>query len=144
VHAPGARETGTAPPHALLFCDLDHFKTINDTHGHLVGDQVIIAVADCLRREVRDYDSLARFGGEQFLALLDGLDRTQADTVAHRVRTAISALLLTHGLQVTVSIGLAHHTPGHDALADLDDLLERADTALRHAKNTGCNTVCTA
>jgi len=139
-----SRARRNSSPTALLFCDLDHFKTINDTHGHLVGDQVIIAVADCLRREVRDYDSLARFGGEEFLALLDGLDRTQADTVAHRVRAAISALLLTHGLQVTVSIGLAHHTPGHDALADLNDLLERADTALRHAKNTGRNTVCTA
>jgi diguanylate cyclase (GGDEF)-like protein len=128
-------------PAALLFCDLDHFKTINDTHGHLVGDQVIIAVAGCLRREVRDYDGLARFGGEEFLVLLDGLDHTQADAVAHRVRAAISALPLPGGLHVTASIGLAHHTPGDD---DLDGLLERADTALRHAKNTGRNTVRTA
>lgn len=145
-HARGvlSRAARDHSPATLLFCDLDHFKTINDTHGHLVGDQVIIAVADCLRREVRDYDNLARFGGEEFLALLDGLDPTQADTVAHRVRTAVSALHLPHGLHVTVSIGLAHYTPGHDVHTDLDDLLERGDTALHHAKNTGRNTVRTA
>lgn len=150
-------------PVTVVFCDLDHFKTINDTHGHLVGDQVLIAVADCLARELRGYDGIGRFGGEEFVAVLDGLTPTQAITLADRLRTTVAALTLPEDLTVTMSIGLAHHTPhpnpagapsidgpstdgpsAHAQHTVLQDLLTRSDTALRQAKTTGRDRVHTA
>lgn len=135
-------------PVTVVFCDLDHFKTVNDEHGHLVGDQVLVAVADCLRRELRGYDGVGRFGGEEFVAVLEGLTPTQATTLADRLRTAVSTIDLPGGLGVTLSIGLAHHThdlPGpDDPRTVLAELLTRSDTALRRAKTTGRDRVHTA
>lgn len=149
-HAHGVlhRTARTHQPVTVVFCDLDHFKTINDQHGHLVGDQVLIAVADCLRRELRGYDGVGRFGGEEFVAVLDGLTPTQATTLADRLRTAVSTMDLPGGLVVTMSIGLAHHTPDEHTLEDphatLSNLLTRSDAALRRAKTTGRDRVHTA
>jgi len=135
-------------PVTVLFCDLDHFKTINDRHGHLVGDQVLAAAADCLRREFRGYDGIGRFGGEEFVAVLDGLTPTQATTLADRLRTAVSTMHFPQDLAVTMSIGLAHHTPeehtSQEPRATLADLLARSDAALRRAKTTGRDRVHTA
>lgn len=127
-------------PVTVLFCDLDNFKTINDSHGHLVGDNVLVAVAECLHRELRGHDRLGRFGGEEFVVILDRLELAQAHLVAERLRAAVRALQLIHDLQITVSIGLAHDQPDH-ARADLRQLLTRADAALYEAKASGRNRV---
>lgn len=135
---------------AVLVLDLDHFKLINDRHGHLVGDSVLAAVAAAVRAEVRDDDLVGRFGGEEFVVLLRGVDveddRAHAQAVAERIRRRVAAL----GVEVpgprgtivvrdfTVSIGGALYPPdGHD----LVHLLEAADAAMYQAKNTGRNRV---
>ncbi len=143
-HATGilSRSRRDAQPVTVLFCDLDEFKTVNDTHGHLVGDQVLVAVADCLRRELRGHDGLGRYGGEEFVIILDRLDLGAAQQVADRLRAAISALHVVDGLQITMSIGLAHHQPEHGPV-DLHQLLTRADTALYQAKSSGRDRVQT-
>ncbi len=123
-------------PVTVLFCDLDRFKTVNDTHGHLLGDQVLVAVAACLGRELRGHDGLGRFGGEEFVVILDRLTLAAAELVAERLRTAISALHFEPDLHITMSIGLAHHEPLQHP-TDLPSLLGRADTALQQAKASG-------
>jgi len=97
---------------------------------------VLVAVANCLRRELRGQDGLGRFGGEEFVVILDRLALPDAERVATRLRTAISALEFKSPLKITMSIGLAHQQPGHGS-ADLHELLTRADTALRGAKTAG-------
>ncbi len=129
-------------PVTILFCDLDHFKSVNDTHGHLVGDQVLVAVADCFRRELRGYDGIGRYGGEEFVVILDRLTLSQGQLVADRLRTAISVLHFDHDLQITVSIGLAHDQPDHPR-TDLHELLARADAAVYEAKASGRDRVQT-
>jgi len=129
-------------PVTVLFCDLDEFKTVNDTHGHLVGDQVLVAVTDCLRRELRGHDGLGRYGGEEFVIILDRLDMDAAQQVADRLRAAMSSLHVVDGLQVTMSIGLAHHQPEH-GWSDLNQLMARTDAALYHAKSSGRDRVQT-
>ncbi len=132
----------TRSPITVLFCDLDHFKAINDTHGHLVGDQVLIAVSACLRHELRHPDGLGRFGGEEFVVLLTDLDPPAAHHVAQRLLTTVAALPLPCGIHVTMSIGLTHHTPSrHTTPTTLTQLLTHADTALRTAKQNGRNQV---
>jgi diguanylate cyclase (GGDEF)-like protein len=145
AHAEGilSRSNRDGQPVTVLFCDLDNFKTVNDTHGHLVGDHVLVAVADCLRRELRDYDDLGRYGGEEFVVILDRLGLPEAQLVAERLRDAISALHVDHDVQITVSIGLAHHQPGHGP-AGLQQLLARADAAVYQAKASGRDRVQTA
>jgi len=100
-----------------------------------VGDNVLVAVADCLRRELRGHDGLGRYGGEEFVIILDRLDLGAAHQVADRLRAAVSALHVVDGLQITVSIGLAHHQSEHGPV-DLNQLLTRADTALYQAKSS--------
>ncbi len=129
-------------PVTVLFCDLDNFKEVNDAHGHLAGDQVLITVADCLRRELRGHDGIGRYGGEEFVVILDQLQLREAQLVADRLRTAISALSLDNARQITVSIGLAHAQPHHPR-ADLQQLLTRADTAPYEAKSSGRDRVQT-
>lgn len=134
---------------AVLVLDLDHFKAVNDKHGHLAGDQVLAAVADALRNEVRDRDLVGRFGGEEFVVLLDGLeggDSADLAAVAERIRRRVAALrveiptpdgpLTIAGL--TVSVGGAVH-PGDGG--DLRALLQIADAALYAAKRAGRNVV---
>ncbi len=101
-----------------------------------------MAVAACLRRELRGHDVIGRFGGEEFVVILDRLDLPAAQLIADRLRAAISDLHVKHDLQVTVSIGLAHHQPDDDP-ADLQQLLARADTALHLAKASGRDRVQT-
>jgi len=143
-HATGilSRSHRDAQPVTVLFCDLDRFKTVNDTYGHLVGDNVLVAVADCLRRELRGHDGLGRYGGEEFVIILDRLDLGAAHQVADRLRAAVSALHVVDGLQITVSIGLAHHQSEHGPV-DLSQLLTRADAALYQAKSSGRDRVQT-
>ncbi len=136
-------------PHAVLVLDLDHFKTVNDLYGHLAGDQVLAAVADALRSEVRERDLVGRFGGEEFVILLVGQrggGETDLGAVAERIRARVAALVVdvttADGTQriteLSVSVGGALHPGGR---GDLAGLLRIADTALYSAKHAGRNRV---
>jgi diguanylate cyclase (GGDEF)-like protein len=126
---------------ALLLVDIDHFKRVNDTHGHLVGDQVLAALAGAFRQQVRDSDVVGRFGGEEFVVLLPGADAAEASNVAERLREQVDAspVILAGGeVRVTVSIGVAVLGADGD---DIPGLLARADVALYRAKESGRNQV---
>jgi len=128
-----------ARPFSLLLLDIDHFKSINDRHGHDAGDQALCAFATMLQGTIRETDLLARIGGEEFTILLPGMDQPQAMIMAERLRAAIAAIeinLSTARLSMTVSIGLACRTAGRDTL---DALLSAADQALYRAKKEGRN-----
>jgi diguanylate cyclase (GGDEF)-like protein len=121
-------------PAAVMLIDLDHFKAVNDSHGHLAGDVVLRAVADCIKRELRGYDAVGRYGGEEFIAYLDRLDGAAALSVADRLRLAIRELPLDDGIAITASFGLATY-PHHGA--NIDTLIHAADVALYSAKRAG-------
>ena len=128
-------------PLALAQIDIDHFKSVNDQHGHAVGDQALLAMSQLLGESLRSADVLVRHGGEEFVLLLPGLTPEGALEVCERLRQAVEAFAwseLCHpGLALTVSIGLAMAPPY--ALAAL---LQRADGALYRAKRGGRNQVC--
>ena len=130
---------------ALLIVDMDNFKLINDTHGHLVGDDVLKAVADALVEELRGYDSIGRFGGEEFVAVLSEVDELTALMISERIRQRITELVVasrTEGLPaldtLSCSIGVACY-PTHGS--DTETLLHAADAALYAAKRGGRNRV---
>jgi diguanylate cyclase (GGDEF)-like protein len=129
-------------PLCVLMLDLDHFKRVNDDHGHAVGDQTLVAVARSLEHDIRLGDLLARYGGEEFVVVCPNADERAGLQVAERMRRAVSSLgprqLGFDGLQ-TVSIGLA---VTRDKADDAPTLLKRADEALYEAKQTGRNRVC--
>jgi diguanylate cyclase (GGDEF)-like protein len=135
------RAMRSGKPLALLVIDIDHFKRVNDTHGHLAGDQVLLGVADVLRQTVRDADVVGRFGGEEFVVLLPGADAAEACKIAERLRQEISArdIVFAAGqVRVTVSIGAAViHLHGND----LPSLLASSDLAMYLAKQGGRNQV---
>jgi diguanylate cyclase (GGDEF)-like protein len=116
--------------------DIDHFKTINDTYGHLVGDAVLTEMSRILRKHCRQSDIPARWGGEEFAILLPNTDISGGQALAERIRQAITTHPFEHGHHITVSFGVATLT--HD---DGRDLVRRADAALYTAKQTGRNTV---
>src|SRR6266852_518573 len=132
-----ARAQRTNSPLALLLVDVDHFKRVNDNHGHLIGDEVLRALAAELRQQVRESDIVGRFGGEEFTVLLPRTDAAGAYGIAERLRTSAARLSVTAAdarISVTVSIGVAvlgQH--GHD----LFELLAAADAALYRAKDAG-------
>lgn len=129
-------------PLSLLFCDIDHFKKINDTHGHAVGDKVLAAVAREIAACVRQLDVVGRYGGEEFVVILPTTSVSGAMAAAERIRTRIAALRLTSDkgqpVPVTISLGVATHGDGWTS-RDLADLLAQADAALYKAKSAGRN-----
>jgi diguanylate cyclase (GGDEF)-like protein len=134
---------------ALAILDIDHFKQVNDTHGHLVGDRVLKAVADGIQGQSRDYDKAGRFGGEEFVLLLAQASEDDACRIAERLRTHIGDLAVPIDdrpeapcVRVTVSIGVS--AMGQNEPAELTDLLAAADSALYRAKQAGRNQVCVA
>jgi two-component system cell cycle response regulator len=132
-------------PTAILLCDLDHFKRINDTHGHLVGDEVLQEVARRLLYSVRSYDYVGRYGGEEFLIILNNCSATTAAARAEQIRLAISHVPIESSagaLPVTMSIGL-HHTENWGSRS-VEELLQEVDTALYTAKAHGRNRVSIA
>jgi diguanylate cyclase (GGDEF)-like protein len=142
-----ARDKSTV---GILMVDLDHFKRVNDTHGHLAGDAVLKAVADAIRKESRDYDVPGRFGGEEFVLLLPGINTQNLLTRAERLRDRIKDInvhttgndngrIEINGL--TASIGAVTYPAGGD---HLDTLLLAVDAALYEAKRTGRNRTCLA
>jgi diguanylate cyclase (GGDEF)-like protein len=129
---PGARaEAGS--PHALLLCDLDHFKRVNDRFGHAAGDAVLQDVAYTMRGALRAGDSIYRVGGEEILVVLPGAGEADALEIAERLRQAVCERRPV-GVPVTVSIGVAVSGAG---AADTDELVSQADAALYAAKAGG-------
>lgn len=124
-------------PLSLVFFDIDHFKEINDRHGHEIGDQVLCRLADRVREHLRDSDSLCRWGGEEFLILMPHTDRQQARQLAEKLRELISASPLLEQQPISASFGIAQLQPGEL----LRDLVRHADTALYRAKQLGRNRV---
>jgi diguanylate cyclase (GGDEF)-like protein len=130
---------------AVLMIDVDHFKRINDTYGHPVGDEVLKAVATRCQGAMREHDLLARFGGEEFVVLLATSDNDEVGLVAERVREAIARApihVVDVAIDVSVSIGGAtRHAAGGDDRHLLQTLVTRADSALYDAKRSGRNCV---
>lgn len=140
VHEALSRATREGNEVALLLIDLDHFKLVNDEHGHLAGDRVLGEVASCLRRESRAHDIVGRFGGEEFVVFIDGgSPGIRALDVAERLRAQLASIPLPDGIRITASIGVTHGVP--TGPADLDAMLEAADRVLYQAKAAGRNRV---
>lgn len=130
-------------PFTLLLIDVDHFKAINDTHGHLVGDRVLAELAHTLRLTMRSMDTLARFGGEEFACMLPETALDDAGALADRVRHVISTLSFAYdgGLfSVTVSIGVAQWHLNET----IESVIQQADQALYKAKDAGRNCIALA
>lgn len=128
---------------SLVFVDIDHFKKINDTYGHAAGDVVLKAVAEILRIYVRGIDITARWGGEEMVIGLVGANKDDASRVAEHLREKVEGLVIEHEgkqIKVTASFGVAGMKPD----MTLEQLLEKADTALYKAKTSGRNKVVTA
>lgn len=123
---------------ALLFCDLDYFKDINDSLGHVVGDLLLMQVANQLKRALRNTDTLARLGGDEFIVLLPELERDGATQVADKILTVLRepVVLGDHRFALTGSIGISLYP---DDGANFQELLKNADTAMYQAKQDGRN-----
>jgi diguanylate cyclase (GGDEF)-like protein len=138
-----ARRHGTRL--ALILFDLDHFKRVNDTHGHLAGDDVLRDVTAMVSRLIRAEDVFARFGGEEFVILVRGISHTNINRFAERVRAAVERLEIASEstvLRVTISIGVASFDELADKTRTPDALLRLADERLYRAKTEGRNRVC--
>jgi two-component system cell cycle response regulator len=137
-----ARAAQTGRPVCILAFDIDHFKGINDAHGHESGDDVLRDFADRLRKGVRGIDLVARYGGEEFLLVMPETDAAFAGAVAERLRSDVEKVPFVtrsgHAIPVTVSIGIAEWKGPSDTS---ETLLRRADLALYAAKRTGRNRV---
>ena len=132
-------------PCSLSMMDLDHFKDINDRHGHAAGDRVLRSVVDVAKRHLRRYDSIFRYGGEEFLFCLPNMSVPEARNTMDRIREDIAALRLAlpdgsaSAITITASFGVAEMDTHHPIEASI----ERADRALLRAKGGGRNQVCT-
>jgi two-component system cell cycle response regulator len=129
----------------LLMIDIDHFKRINDTYGHLVGDEVLREVAKTLQREARTVDIVARYGGEEFCVILPETTAEGALAFGERVRARIASQPAVsdkdfRGLHISVSVGVA--TIPNERVSSPEDLIALADEALYRAKEQGRNRVC--
>ena len=135
-----ARRNGI--PLSVIMADVDHFKKINDSHGHQIGDEVLVEIARIIRETVRKYDQCARYGGEEFTVVLPETHLSGAQVVAENIRRRVeSALFARERLPVTVSLGIAEF-PLHASSAE--GLLRKADRALYDAKAAGRNCSRTA
>lgn len=136
-----------SPNLGLLVLDLDHFKAVNDTHGHSAGDDVLRSIGATLQRQIRDEDFAARYGGEEFTMLIPSTSSDELRAIAERLRTAIAELVvpLSDGsmLSVTTSVGGAMLPPAPRILT-ARGLIEAADAQLYEAKRGGRNRVCLA
>jgi diguanylate cyclase (GGDEF)-like protein len=141
------RAVRTRSPLAVAIADIDHFKLVNDTYGHLTGDAVLAGIARAMTALLRDYDIVGRFGGEEFVILLPQTSADEAKGIAERLRERLAQIIVPVSaaasggspLRVTVSIGVATLDGSR---RDLGDMLAAADAALYEAKNTGRNRVC--
>lgn len=137
------RSVRSGRPMLLAQLDIDHFKPINDAHGHATGDRALQAFAGTLQDTVRDTDVLARWGGEEFVLMLSDTPLEDARELLERIRRSVAEMAIPHAtgtLHMTVSAGLALHLPGDT----VEHTLERADQALYTAKALGRNRVAVA
>ncbi len=128
-------------PYAVLFVDLDHFKSINDTYGHAAGDHVLKSVADCLTKSIRNSDALGRIGGEEFSIFLPNTNMKGATELAEHIRRSIEALMPDVGTgprKITASIGVARNQHSDQLMLDIQ---RQADQAMYTAKAGGRNRV---
>jgi diguanylate cyclase (GGDEF)-like protein len=144
-----SRATRTRNPVALALIDIDHFKLVNDTYGHLVGDRVLKSLAEAITSQSRDYDRAGRFGGEEFVLLLAQTAEHDACNIAERLRGYVASLAIpiddrpdAPTLQVTISIGVTVMARGESF--EMTDLLAAADSAMYAAKEAGRNRVALA
>lgn len=119
----------------LAMLDIDHFKSVNDTYGHLIGDEVLLKLAQLMKKCFRHDDLLFRFGGEEFSILLKGVELEQATSILERFRATVSDFRFPQVGKVTISLGLTYMTPGKFPSA----LLGNADKALYYSKEHGRN-----
>ncbi len=126
---------------SFLFFDIDYFKKINDTYGHAVGDTVLQKVADILKKDLRVGDIVARWGGEEFVAILLGANEEQAKKKAEQIRGEVEQMTFENPaeLKITISIGVAEFEEGKT----FEDMVKHADEALYKAKDSGRNRVVT-
>jgi diguanylate cyclase (GGDEF)-like protein len=131
-------------PLSVLLMDIDHFKKVNDTYGHQLGDVVLVDLANIIKKHLRTYDVAARYGGEEFVAILPETPLNEAVAVAERIRIGTQKTVFPDKLQtlkITVSVGVATYPmPGLDSV---DDLIRIADEGLYRAKAEGRNRVIT-
>jgi diguanylate cyclase (GGDEF)-like protein len=142
IHELAQQSEITGEPVGVIVADLDHFKRINDTRGHAVGDVVLREVAYLLRKQLRAFDLAYRLGGEEFLVLLPGSDLAKTGELAERLREAISSGELGEGLSVTMSLGVG--ASGRDERFDYTAVFAEADAALYRAKRAGRDRVMLA
>ena len=136
----GSRKTFEREKHSfgILILDLDHFKQVNDKYGHLIGDEILIGLARILQQQVRQSDKVFRFGGEEFVILIPGVDHKKLTLIAEKLRSKVDCDLLDpDGNSVTTSIGGAILRSDESS----DEWFNRADTALYAAKDAGRNCV---
>jgi len=129
-------------PIALVMADIDHFKTVNDTFGHQVGDEVLTNVADLLQEQLRTYDMAARYGGEEFCLVLPETDLESASEVAERIRLRAEGMSFRSPMEnykLTMSFGVAAYDGTSEG--SVDEIVRVADEALYEAKNSGRNMV---
>jgi diguanylate cyclase (GGDEF)-like protein len=128
---------------SLLIFDIDNFKAVNDTYGHNAGDEVLKKISSVTRTLIRNVDLFARYGGDEFIILMPGVEISQAKYVAERIRSNIEKLPVFIGsrsVEITASFGLTGTYM--DGIRKMDDLMEVADSALYQAKNQGKNQIC--
>lgn len=136
----GARAERMHRPVTVVLADIDHFKTVNDTHGHEVGDLALVEISRAIESSIREYDLCGRWGGEEFMIIMPEVGATEGAVAVERVRAAIAGLGMHAGecaLELSASFGIAERRTGEK----LSDTLKRADTALFEAKRTGRNRV---
>jgi len=129
-------------PISVIMVDIDHFKRVNDTYGHLTGDRAIILIAGILKNILREGDTVVRYGGEEFFMILNGANCDNANRIAHRIRNQVKDTVFKEGEQLiplTVSLGLICY-PQVTVNSEIE-LLDKADQALYHAKQNGRNRV---
>ena len=140
-----ARQARTHHAVSVIFCDLDYFKSINETLGHHAGDEVLREVARRMMATLRPYDSFGRYGGEELLGVLPNCELAGALEVAERMRAAVAdAPVMTSAGEVLVTISIGVASVGMDKPAKLGDLLQGADDALHRAKQNGRNCITIA
>lgn len=134
-----AREIGRARRRetalAVVFVDIDEFKPVNDRHGHKIGDVVLRETGAALRAGLRAYDTVCRYGGDEFVLVLPDTGAFEGHAVAERIRESVAASVFVDGIRITISLGVADFAKGMDA----DSLLKAADAAVYRAKRAGRN-----
>lgn len=125
-------------PLVLLILDIDDFKKVNDTYGHLVGDKILQNMGATLKHSLRRNDIVARYGGEEFAVLIPYAPLNEAAQIAEKIRGGLAAMIVSDAPRITVSIGCTTYSPNESP----DDFFKRADDALYAAKNGGKNKVC--